>query len=251
MNFNPIGIFTTDLKEKYHAGRQPGVTAGVKGVIHLQSGFNFEQAVEDLHGFERIWVIFAFDRNHHWKPKVQPPRGDKKRGVFATRSPHRPNPIGMSCVELLKLDGLKLLIGSHDLLDQTPILDIKPYLPYADAFPEAKAGWIDELDNDCCFHVKWSSNAERQRHFITQRGGPDLVVAVQNRLENSPYPHPSHRIKELESGGYELAYKSWRVHYTVSEDQVYIEAIVSGYRNFSGEDRYGDFALHQDFQADE
>lgn len=248
MNITPIGTFISELKEKYHAARQPGISSRINGVIHLYPGLNFEQAVDDLEGFERIWVIFVFNLNRSWKPKVLPPRGDKKRGVFATRSPHRPNPIGMSCVELIKVEGLKLFIGSHDLLDQTPILDIKPYLPYADAFPDAKAGWVDQLKQDRYYHVCWSSKAEKQRLYIAERGGPDLASVIENRLQNSPFPHPSHRIKELKSGGYELAYKSWRIRYSIEQDHVCIEDIYSGYRNFSDEDRYGDFALHQNYQ---
>lgn len=248
MMMTPIGYLTTNLKEKYQAARQPGVSRQVTGVIHLDSGRQFEQALADLEGFERIWVIFTFDRNDNWKPKVQPPRGKKKRGLFATRSPHRPNPLGLSCVELLGIEGLKLYIGSHDLLDGTPILDIKPYLPYADSFPESKAGWVEKLEQEESYVIHWNTQAEAQRAFIVERGGPDLAVAVKNRLENSPFPHPSHRIKKLDSGCFELAYKSWRILYAVEKGCVSIEKIFSGYSDFSGEDRYGDFSLHQEFK---
>lgn len=105
-----------------------------------------EQVVHDLHGFERIWLIFAFHLSEGWKSMVKPPRGGPKRGVLATRSPHRPNSIGLSAVELIKVEGRTLHLRGVDLLDGTPVLDIKPYVPYADAFPGAKAGWIDELD---------------------------------------------------------------------------------------------------------
>ena len=104
------------------------------------------QAYRDLAGFERIWLLFAFHRSEGWKPEVRPPRGGGKRSVLATRSPHRPNPIGLSAVELVSVapDGLR--VRGLDLLDGTPILDIKPYVPYADAFPGAAAGWIDAID---------------------------------------------------------------------------------------------------------
>lgn len=103
-------------------------------------------AWQDLAGFERIWLVFVFDRSEGWKPLVRPPRGGGKRGVLATRSPHRPNAIGLSAVELLAVEDGILRVRGLDLLDGTPILDIKPYVPYADAFPGATAGWIDELD---------------------------------------------------------------------------------------------------------
>jgi tRNA (adenine37-N6)-methyltransferase len=104
------------------------------------------QAYRDLAGFERIWLIFAFHRSEGWKAEVRPPRGGGKRSVLATRSPHRPNAIGLSAVELVAVEDGALRVRGIDLLDGTPILDIKPYVPYADAFPDSRAGWIDELD---------------------------------------------------------------------------------------------------------
>lgn len=103
-------------------------------------------AFRDLQGFDRIWLIFAFHRSEGWKPEVRPPRGGPKRSVLATRSPHRPNAIGLSAVELVSVETDSLRVRGIDLLDSTPILDIKPYVPYADAFPAARAGWIDALD---------------------------------------------------------------------------------------------------------
>jgi len=105
-----------------------------------------EVVIRDLQGFDRLWLIFAFHRSEGWKTTVKPPRGGPKRGVLATRSPHRPNAIGLSAVELVGIEGRTLHLRGVDLLDGTPVLDIKPYVPYADAFPEARAGWIDELD---------------------------------------------------------------------------------------------------------
>jgi tRNA (adenine37-N6)-methyltransferase len=104
------------------------------------------QAYRDLAGFERIWLIFTFHRSEGWKAEVRPPRGGGKRSVLATRSPHRPNAIGLSAVELVAVEEGALRVRGIDLLDGTPILDIKPYVPYADAFPDSRAGWIDELD---------------------------------------------------------------------------------------------------------
>ena len=104
------------------------------------------EAWRDLHGFERIWLIFAFHRSEGWKAEVRPPRGGGKRSVLATRSPHRPNAIGLSAIELVSIEDRALRVRGVDLLDGTPVLDIKPYVPYADAFPHAKAGWIDAID---------------------------------------------------------------------------------------------------------
>lgn len=105
------------------------------------------EALHDLEGMERIWILAHLHLNQGFNPKVTPPRGPKvKRGLLATRAPHRPNPIGLSAVELLGISGHRLSLGPCDLIDGTPILDIKPYIPYADAFPESRAGWVDALD---------------------------------------------------------------------------------------------------------
>jgi tRNA (adenine37-N6)-methyltransferase len=104
------------------------------------------EAVRDLEGIERIWLLSYLDRSGTWGALVQPPRGPRvRRGLLATRSPDRPNPIGLSAVRLIRVEGLTLHVRGVDLLDGTPILDIKPYIPYADAFPESRAGWIDDI----------------------------------------------------------------------------------------------------------
>jgi tRNA-Thr(GGU) m(6)t(6)A37 methyltransferase TsaA len=104
-------------------------------------------ALKDLEGFERIWVLAWLHLNTHWNPTVQPPRGPRvRRGTLATRAPHRPNPIGLSTPKLLKIEGLCLHVEGIDLLDQTPVLDIKPYVPYCDAFPQARCGYVDEME---------------------------------------------------------------------------------------------------------
>jgi tRNA (adenine37-N6)-methyltransferase len=118
----------------------------VEATIELLPGRNFEQALKDLAGFERIWVIAWLHLNENWQPTVIPPRGPKvRRGLFATRSPHRPNPIAISALKLVRIEGLTLHVHGIDLLDGTPVLDIKPYVPYADAFPDAREGWLEEI----------------------------------------------------------------------------------------------------------
>ena len=114
-------------------------------VIAFVDGFPHD-AFRDLAGFARIWLVFVFHRSEGWKAEVRPPRGGGKRSVLATRSPHRPNAIGLSAVELVAVDAQSLRVRGVDLLDGTPILDIKPYVPYADAVPGIAAGWIDGID---------------------------------------------------------------------------------------------------------
>ena len=139
----PIGFVRSPYGEKVEAPRQ-GTAGGAAGTVELLPGY--EDALSDLEGFDRIWLVFWFDRSVGWKPKVLPPRSDAKRGVFATRSPHRPNPIGLTAVRLERVSGLVLHVRDLDLVDGTPVLDIKPYIPYADAFPEAGAGWLQGFD---------------------------------------------------------------------------------------------------------
>ncbi len=152
VSFRPIGVVHSPYTERFGTPRQPPITEQVlgdqtqAGVIELHRGHNFEQALRDLDGFERIWVLFVFHLNSGWNPMVRPPRGPGgKQGLFATRAPHRPNPIGLSCLQLDRIDGRKVYVRGIDILDQTPVLDIKPYVPYADAFPDARAGWLTGL----------------------------------------------------------------------------------------------------------
>ncbi len=146
-----IAYLRSPYARRIDAPHQPTVVAGTEtgdvaeAVIEFVDGFPAE-AFRDLAGFDRLWLVFVFDRSEGWKAEVRPPRGGGKRSVLATRSPHRPNAIGLSAVQLVAIEGHGLRVRGIDLLDGTPILDIKPYVPYADAFPDSRAGWIDAMD---------------------------------------------------------------------------------------------------------
>lgn len=150
-SYKPIGFIKTPYHRRIDAPHQGTVTDGTESgeaasaTLGLEDWLD-ESVLQDIAGFDRVWLVFAFHRSEGWRSVVKPPRGGSKRGVLATRSPHRPNAIGLSAVELLGVHGKTLHLRGVDLLDGTPILDIKPYIPYADSFPDAKAGWIDELD---------------------------------------------------------------------------------------------------------
>jgi tRNA-Thr(GGU) m(6)t(6)A37 methyltransferase TsaA len=150
--YRPIGFVCTPYARRMDAPHQPTVVAGTEtgapaeATLELEASLP-ESVLRDLAGFERIWLVFAFHLSEGWAPLVQPPRGPRgKRGVLATRSPHRPNAIGLSAIELVAVVGRTLHLRGVDLLDGTPVLDVKPYVPYADAFPDARAGWIDAVD---------------------------------------------------------------------------------------------------------
>lgn len=162
-NFSPIGIVHSPFKEKFGIPRQPGL-AKIDATIELIAPFAQPDAVSGLDQFSHIWITFVFHAvaERAWKPLVRPPRlgGNEKIGVFATRSTHRPNPIGLSVVELLRVEidgGVKLHIRGADLLDGTPVLDIKPYIPYADAIPEARAGFAQSAP--LRVSVRWRDEA--------------------------------------------------------------------------------------------
>lgn len=147
--FHPIGFLRSPYAQRIDAPHQPTVAPeSGEGEARLElASWIPEETLRDLEGFARIWILFLFHRSEGWAPTVKPPRGPRvKRGVFATRSPHRPNPIGLSAVELAGVEGRTLRLRGVDLLDGTPVLDIKPYVPYADAFPGIAAGWIDAVD---------------------------------------------------------------------------------------------------------
>lgn len=239
LSLEPIGIISTPYADRYRAPRQPGAAeVSAEGSIILAPGRNFEQALEDLEGFEHIWVIYWFHRNRSWKPKVLPPRGPRrKRGVFATRSPHRPNPIGLSLLRLLGVSGRVIRVGDVDLLDGTPVLDIKPYLPYAEAFPGARAGWLDPVmaeereraASDDFFSPLWEPPAAAQAAWLLEHHRIDLRAAAEPLLRRDPSPHPYRRITPRDDGGLVLALKSWRLLFHLEGTAVVVERVASGY----------------------
>lgn len=251
MNFEPIGYFRTKETEKYSLPRQGAVGIENEGVIHLNPQCQFEQALEGLEEFDRLWIVFHFHLHSHWKPKVLPPRGGKKRGVFATRSPHRPNGIGLSCVELKAVHQLQIHIANHDLVDGTPILDIKPYLNYADSFVSKRQGWVGELPPDKPFSIHWSPRVEEQLAYLVRTWGCDLKSGVEMRLQTNPYPSPNNRIKCLEGHHYCLAYQTWRVYFQLQDQEITVLNLSSGYdqETLDGkkESRWPDVSMHQDF----
>ncbi|RYZ08156.1 MAG: tRNA (N6-threonylcarbamoyladenosine(37)-N6)-methyltransferase TrmO [Myxococcales bacterium] len=225
----PIGVVRSPFKEKVQAPRQPNTPQAAAGTVELSAGCDFEHALEDLATFRYIWLLFWFDQAEGWRPKVLPPRSDKRRGVFATRSPHRPNPIGMSLVELKAIEGLVLSVEGLDLLDGTPVLDIKPYIPYADSRGDADHGWLEEArDPKPGFVVEFAARAVTQLALL-QTFGLELEGAIRQVLELGPEPHPYRRIKKTDRGAV-LALKDFRVSFTSAEKRVTVTDVATGYR---------------------
>lgn len=252
--FSPIGVLRSRCKFKSEQPRQ-GVFADNSGVIELNSGYNFEAALSDLTGFDYIWVLFVFHHNAHWLPKVSPPIAPgRKVGVFASRSPYRPNPIGMSCVRLTGIEGRTLHIANFDLLDGTPILDIKPYISEADAFPNAARGWLDEVEDIPAYSISRSERAETKIAFIEKNASLDFTAFCATQLSCAPTANARKRTSPLrEPGVFAIGYRTWRIVFRLDEKarHIAIDDIQSSYSSDDLEagapDPYADKALHRDF----
>lgn len=269
---SPIGFFKSNQKKNYEVTRQAEVIDSEKilslndssvGVIELEPGFNYEQALLGLETFSRIWVLFVFHKNSHWNTMVSPPRppenGPQKFGVFATRSPHRPNFIGQSALQLLKIEGRKIYVLGSDLIDGTPVLDIKPYVTYADAFPEASNGWLKDVPPP--YQISFSDKAVAKIHFLQNHGLDGFSKFIKEQLEYAPTQGHSKRIKPLAvnmspssdlENNYELSYKTWRVQFEISlqAHSIKIIDIQSGYTEMElsdSIDTYEDKEFHRVF----
>ena len=179
--FEQIGVIRSPYKEKFAVPRQPGLVKSCGGELHLIAPYNQADAVRGLEAFSHLWVLFIFHQTMEggWRPTVRPPRlgGNARMGVFATRSTFRPNPVGMSLVELQGIrcqkDQVILQLGSLDLVDGTPVVDIKPYLPFAEALPDARASYAQQApsaDMPVGFTAEVSTqllHLEKQRELLS------------------------------------------------------------------------------------
>ena len=245
ISLTPIGVLHTPFKDRVSAPRQPQAARGVPGTIELFRGHDFEHALCDLEGWNLLWVIFVFHLNQGagFRPKVLPPRSAKKRrGVFSTRSPYRPNPIGLSVVSLVSVEGLVVHVRDVDMIDGSPVLDIKPYVPYADAHPTARTGWLEPLvpgggapqgdtpaDPVPGFSIEWSAVAAAQIAWLRDARAVDLAEPITRILSLGPQPHPYRRIRK-DGDALRLALKDWRVRFHVDGRRVLVESIMTGYR---------------------
>jgi tRNA-Thr(GGU) m(6)t(6)A37 methyltransferase TsaA len=192
MRIEPIGWMETCFTEKFGVPRQPGMVPAARGLIRLLPAYPPETVLH-LSDFSHLWVLYEFHKiqneNHpaSWSPTIQPPRIDapKRVGVFASRSPHRPNPIGMSVLKLERIrtdgeGGIELEVSGVDVLDGTPVIDLKPYVPYADSLRDANSGWIqNEIER---YPVEFSEEAEG---ILAREGKLELARQI---LEWDPRP---------------------------------------------------------------
>lgn len=163
-HLDPIGFIDSCFRDKFGTPRQPGLAPESSAELTLRSNLQPEISTLGLEGFSHVWLIFWFHLNKvaHYHAKVHPPRmNGQSVGLFATRSPHRPNPMGLSLVKLEKIVGPTLYFSGIDLVHGTPILDIKPYLPDIEAVPEARSGWAAQAANE-------STDIEFSHEALTQ-----------------------------------------------------------------------------------
>lgn len=253
LTLQPIGVVHSPFNERIGTPRQPRAAEGVLGTIELFVASGVEHALEDLTSFRFIWVLFWFHQNEGFRPKVLPPRSTERRGVFATRSPYRPNPIGLSALELLGLEGRILRVANLDILDGTPVLDIKPYVPYTDSIPEATNGWLEgparPADPLPDHEVEFSPYADEQLAYLETRGQV-IRPAVEAVLRLGPQPHPYRRIR-AKNDGWVLGYKQWRVDFRVDGRRICVTGVESGFRArelYGGSDE-PELAVHREFVA--
>lgn len=186
----PIAHISTPYKQKFAIPRQPGLVREARGIIRFTSEFNDVNCIRGLEQFSHLWLIFQFHQNQGWSPLVRPPRlgGNNKQGVFATRSSFRPNGLGMSVVELQQCvttpQGPEVIVTGIDLLDNTPIIDIKPYIPYADSLPDAHGGFAVQAPAQQ-LEVMFSEVALDQLRQATE---PDLKPLIIGVLQQDPRP---------------------------------------------------------------
>lgn len=192
--YDVIALVRSPFKEKFGIPRQPNLIRRAQGVVELLPPYASPDSVRGLEQFSHLWLLFEFHATagQGWQPLVRPPRlgGNKKVGVFASRSTHRPNPVGMSVVRLERVDvenGVRLHVSGLDLLDQTPILDIKPYLPYADVIADARGGYA-ENSPAALLEVVFSDMASQFCRDYNRRTGYDLQGLIQELIELDPRP---------------------------------------------------------------
>lgn len=226
--FQAIGFIQSCYKEKFGIPRQPGLAPAAKGQLKLVAPFNHPDAVRGLEKSSHIWLQFVFHQclRDHWKPTVRPPRlgGNERIGVFATRATFRPNPIGLSVVKLeeIKIDGqdVVLHLSGLDLVEGTPVLDIKPYIPYVDKLPEAENTLAS--DSPEILPVIWSEAAQQQLISYEGQFG-SFKTLVDQVLQQDP--RPAYRKSQSEEKVYGIRLGEANVRFTVRDKVVTVHVI--------------------------
>lgn len=204
-----VARIRSDFPDKFGIPRQAGLVPELKARVVFEPEFRNPDLLRGLEGFSHVWLLWNFSGNQGWSPTVRPPRlgGNRRMGVFATRSPFRPNPIGLSCVRLEEVrlqspEGPLLIVSGADLMDGTPIFDIKPYAPYADCHPDAAGGFTDTAGDfllEVCFPPE-----------LLEQIPEDLLEALTGVLSHDPrpsYQRDPERVYGLSFGGFNVRFR--------------------------------------------
>ena len=217
-----VARIRSDFPAKFGIPRQSGLVEELRAAVVFEPEYRDPAALRGLEGFTHIWLIWQFSENlrEGWSPTVRPPRlgGNERMGVFATRSPFRPNPIGLSCVRLLGVEqdrdlGPVLAVAGADLMDGTPILDVKPYIPYADSHPEASGGFTGNSGGPTLAVVFPPDLLER-----VPEGKRAALTGVLARDPRPPYQHDPDRV-------YGMAFAGLEVRFTVAKDVLTVRSV--------------------------
>lgn len=217
-----IAVIRTDFPEKFGIPRQSGIVKNLKGRIVFEPEYRDVSALRGLDSYSHLWLIWEFSENvgKKWSPTVRPPRlgGNKRMGVFATRSPFRPNPIGLSCVKIEEIcqngkEGTVIYVSGADMLDGTPIYDIKPYIPYTDSHPEALGGFSDEVNGDL-LKVEIPNELE-------SKVDSETLTSLKKILSSDP--RPAYIDDPVRVYGFDFA--GYSIKFTVADGMLRVEAL--------------------------
>ena len=219
---HPIGIVESCFPENFGIPRQPGLVPEARGRIQLLQPYDQPDAVRGLEGFSHLWVLFVFHqrKGDAIRTTVRPPRlgGNTRLGVFASRATHRPNPLGLSLVKLEKIDRRQgtvvLEVSGLDMVDGTPVLDIKPYLPYAESIPDAIAGYASEAPSPI-YNVVYTEQAARQAAILEERF-PDFTSLLTKVLGLDPRPAFHQQSEQQQGRLYGLALYDQNIRWQIS-----------------------------------
>ncbi|PSW61836.1 tRNA (N6-threonylcarbamoyladenosine(37)-N6)-methyltransferase TrmO [Photobacterium leiognathi subsp. mandapamensis] len=225
-SIDPIGIIHSPYKEKFAVPRQPGLVPSARSEIILQGDANSLEAVRGIEQFSHLWLLFLFDQNLEagWRPTVRPPRlgGNERIGVFASRATFRPNGIGMSAVELKGVrhenGNVIIELGGVDLVDGTPIVDIKPYIPYSDSLPQAQGGFASSAPD--LMPVCFSETALNQ---LPVKNKAYYQTVISEVLAQDP--RPAYKKGKPDLKQYAVHLFDFNVHFSVTEQQITVNQI--------------------------
>ena len=222
MEMHPIAHMRSDFPTKFGIPRQSGLVEELRSMIVFEPEYRSEDALRGIEDFSHLWLIWQFSQavREGWSPTVRPPRlgGNTRMGVFATRSPFRPNNLGLSCVRLLEVKhtqqyGTVLIVGGADLLDGTPIFDIKPYIPYSDSRPEAAGGFTDRV-GDFLLDVKFPQE-------LLEKLPADKQAAAVGVLSHDPRPS----YQRTPGRVYGLNFAGFDIRFTVEDNVLTVQSV--------------------------